>query len=156
MLNQLKLTILDYIKKKGLNYKIVKDENDLFLVDFYYGDEPTFEYSFILNKTTPRWNNCGFIGINEDEFRPMTQDGLNELFEIANECIEYGFCLNVIKENKVIQVYQAVNKSIKKEQNDKAEIITFLKQNKDLFPNDYDNIEYQNFKRDKKFNIKKQ
>ncbi len=152
MLDKLRLLILDYIKQQNLNYTIVNDEEDLFMVDIFCGEKSTFKYSFILNQSTPRWNNCGFIGINEDEFRPMTQEGLDELFEIANECIEYGFSLSVIKDNQIIQVYQAIETAVDGEEINKNFIASFLKNN-NLIKDDFDVIKYKNFKSDKSFEI---
>ena len=155
MLDKLRLRILDYIKQQNLNYIIVRDEEDLFMVDLFGGDMSAFKYSFILNKSTPRWNNCGFIGVNEDEFRPMTQEGLDELFEIANECIEHGFSLSVIKDNQIIQVYQAIETPSDSEETNKNFIVSFLKNN-NLIENDFDVIEYKNFKNDKSFEIERE
>ena len=154
MLDQLKLMILDYINLKNLNYKIIRNEDDLFMVDVFYGDESTFKYTFILNKSTPRWNNCGFIGINDDEYRPMTKDGMNELFEISNLCIDYGFCLSILRDDKVMQTYQAIDES--KESNNKTQIINFINQNRGLFVDNFDAIRYQSFKKDCSYDIQKE
>lgn len=154
MLSQLKLMILEYINQKDLKYRIIKDDNDLFIVDVFYDNNSTFKYTFILNKTTSRWNDCGFIGINEDEYRPMTIDGLNELFEIANICIKYGFCFRFYKNNEIVKNYQGVDKVINNA--DKTQVMNYIKQNKNLFSGDFDLIKYQNFKNDTQFDIKRE
>lgn len=155
MLNKLRFQILNYIKQQNLNYTILNDEEDLFMVDIFYGENTSFKYSFILNKSTPRWNNCGFIGINEDEFRPMTTEGLEELFKIASECIKYGFSLSIIKNNQIVQVFEAIEIPADNVNDNKNFIISFLKNN-NLIKDGFDVIRYKNFKNDKSFEINKE
>lgn len=155
MLKKLRLMILEYIKTKKLNHKIIMDDEDLFLVHVYYGENPNFKFEFALNKTTFRWNDCGFFGIYEDEFRPMTEDGMNELFSIANKCIEYGYKLSICKNNKEIIAFKGIDEKQEFEADYKKFIKEFLPQHKHLITEEFDSIGYENFKQNKKVVINK-